>query len=179
MSSLQLDEVTWDALKYLSKRLGIDPSALARDLLRPMVQYLRYYIAQTDIAEICKDVIDISSIPLPRARTLDVDVKMIRDYILKPASILIAIRETYGKFPSRLDLKEIYSVMARFGISSKEANNRLKKLAGLGFIKIDGDLAIFDRAPEILNKFLDCAAKLERMYGLRSLTRVIGKGVKT
>lgn len=75
MTSVQLDETTWDALQYLSRRLGIDPSLIARDLLRPMIQYLRYYILQSDIAEVCKDVIDVSILELPRARRLYVEIK--------------------------------------------------------------------------------------------------------
>lgn len=165
MKSIQLDEVTWDALQYLSRRLGVDPSLIARDLLRPMIQYLRYYIVQSDIAEVCKDVIDIAVLDLPRVRKLDVDKKIIKD-LVKGASILVLLKKHYKVLPKKLPLDEISKSI---GLSVKNIRERLKTLIKLGFVEVDNGTITLKRAEEVIEKFIDCCVRLEQMYGLRTL----------
>jgi hypothetical protein len=175
--TVELDDVTWDAIQYLSKKLGIDSAALARDLLRPFVQYLRYYLVQADIAEVCKDIIDPRVINLPKVKTLDVDKEVIRRYISAPAAVLAVIKGLLGKFmqePVSIDKFEPF-------LGKETLNQGLKALRELGFAEVRGKEVILSRAPEVYSRFLDCAQRLERMYGLRTLGRTLktlseGKG---
>lgn len=177
MSSIKLDETTWDALNYLSKRIGIDPSAIAGDLLRPMIQYIRFYIARADIAELCGDVISVKEIELPRVKRLDVDKAVIKRYIVIPAATILGIKKAYKqlRYQLSLNIDELKESLKNIGIGKETIEVGLKMLSTLNLIKIEGQHVILTNPPEFYDRFVDCAIRIEKMYGLRTLGPLLKK----
>lgn len=177
MSSIKLDETTWDALNYLSKRLGMDPSAIAGDLLRPMIQYIRFYIARADVGELCGDIISVKEIELSRVKRLDVDRAIIKRYVVRPAATILGIKKIYKqlRYQLSLNIDELKESLKNIGIGKETIEEGLKMLNALNFIKIEGRNVIFINPPEFYDRLVDCAIRIEKMYGLRTLGALLKK----
>jgi hypothetical protein len=171
LSSVKLDEATWDALNYLSKRLGIDPNVIAGELLRPLIQYIKFFIARADIAELCGDIIPIKEIEFARIKKLEMDKAIIKKYIIKPAAIILGVRKVYKqiKYLLSLNINELKENLRNIGIGKETLEEGLKMLSALNFIKIENQNVIFINPPEFYERFIDCATRVEKMYGLRTL----------
>jgi hypothetical protein len=174
---VKLDETTWDALNYLSKRLGMDPSVIARELLRPLIQYIRFYIARADIAEVCGDVVPVKEIEFARVKKLETDKAIIKKYIIKPAATILGVKKVYKqiKYLLSLNINELKENLRNIGIGKETLEEGLKMLSTLNFVKIENQNVIFINPPEFYERFIDCATRIEKMYGLRTLGVLLRK----
>ncbi len=165
--TVKLDEATSKALVELSSRTGINPESIAKDVLRAFIQYLSYYIVRTDIATTCGDIIPPKYISMPRAERINVAREIVKRNVVKPASIIVKLQAVLGEVPRKIDLAELSSIT---GVNLRILRSIVKKLVEANVARINGDALVFD-LPEAAEKFAECAEKLERQYGLKTIMR--------
>ncbi len=165
--AVKLDEATSRALAELSSKTGIDPESIAKDVLRAFIQYLSYYIARADIATTCEDVIPSKYISMPKVERADVAREVVKRNIVKPASIIVKLLSVLGEVPRKIDLAELSNIT---GVNLRNIRSIVRKLVEANVARMDGDTLVFD-LPEAAEKFAECAEKLERQYGLKTIVR--------
>lgn len=163
--TVKLDETTSKALVELSSRTGIDPESIAKDVLRAFIQYLSYYIARVDIATTCGDIIPPEYISMSKTERINVAKEVVKRNIVKPASVIVKLQIKFGEVPRKIDLVELSNIT---GVKLRELRNMVKKLVKANVARTNGDTVVFD-LPEAAEKFAECAEKLEKQYGLRTI----------
>ncbi|MEM1533306.1 MAG: hypothetical protein QW369_03120 [Desulfurococcaceae archaeon] len=165
--NVKLDEATSKALVELSSRTGIDPESIAKDVLRAFIQYLSYYIVRTDVITTCGDIIPPKYISMSKTERVNVAREIVKRNVIKPASIIVKLQAVLGEVPRKIDLAELSSIA---GVKLRELRSIVRKLVEANVARIDGDTLMFD-LPEAAEKFAECAERLEKQYGLKTIMR--------